>query len=901
MRLRILLIASFYSLFSLGQTDNRLGLELKNGPLLRMSGSSLPLKFAFSGGLDLPQWSRVDLDQDGQLDLVAFDRNGHRWTTFLAQGNQWVAAPSYADSLPKVREWALFRDYNNDGQVDLFHASIGGMGVYENTSQPGSLEFQWALGNASYLRTNVGTFLSNLYNINSDIPGIVDIDGDGDLDIFTFGQRASIEWHEGLSANGLNFQLNTACWGRFQEDAFTNNLFLNSCTVQKTEGNSGALHAGSSILPINLNGDSLFDVLIGDVSYSNVVVAYNAGRVDSAYMNATASNYPVNEPIDLEYFPALYYEDVNFDSVPDLLLSPNLLGSINTQNAWLKVNNGTTNLPSFSNIDSNFITDELLDLGTAAHPALVDIDFDGDFDMVVSSAGVRTAGGNYQASLHYFKNVGNSNNPVFELADADFADAGQYNLSSELSPSLGDLDGDFDADMIVGTADGKVYYYENTGTLFSPSMTYRGQLQNIDVGNSAAPAIGDLNNDGANDLLIGNEQGYVAYYENTGSFPNIFTLVDAQWAGISTQSNTAPNGYSTPAFVYAQDTSLLVGSTDQGLLHLDSVSGLINGAGQVSASITGSTSSASTSRESTPFGGSKRNGRVQFTILASELNASGATFGKIEEFSIEMGATNGLYLTQGFTIRMAAVDGTTSGHQSGFYPESAYTTVYEGIRVLSQGWNTIPLYTPFQWNGSDHISIEICFTKHAQTGDLPAMLHTTNTALFHYGDVSAWNGITQPGCEMPYGDSLNTRPNIKLAITPTLIKTATYAQSAGDRIHPACADLNGDGHPDLIVGTLSGGLLYFEGKTFAPSSVAVGEWDTEKDPNFVLYPNPTSGSVVVESSKNIERIRLFDLQGVLLEQFDRTSAFTAHVPAGMYLLVVHFDDGSLRTERVVFQ
>ena len=427
-----------------------------------MSNSSLPLKYAFSGGLDLPQWSRVDLNHDGTRDLVAFDRNGHRWITFLAQGNQWVAAPAYADSLPSVREWALFRDYNNDGKVDLFHASIGGMGVEENTSSANTLSFQWALGTSNYLRTNVGSFLSNLYNINSDIPGIVDIDGDGDLDIFTFGQRASVEWHEGLTANGLSFALNTACWGRFQEDAFTNNLFLGSCTVQKTEGTGGMLHAGSSILPINLNGDSLFDVLIGDVSYSNVVAAYNAGRVDSAYMNGTLSNYPQNEPIDLEYFPALYYEDIDFDSVPDLLLSPNLLGSINTQNAWVKKNNGTVHFPNFANIDSSFLTSGMLDLGSTAHPALADMDFDGDFDLIVSSAGVRTSAGNYQASLHYFKNVGNSNQPVFELADNDFADAGFYNLSSELSPSLGDLDGDFDADMIVGTADGKVYYYENT-------------------------------------------------------------------------------------------------------------------------------------------------------------------------------------------------------------------------------------------------------------------------------------------------------------------------------------------------------------------------------------------------------------------------------------------------------
>ena len=32
--------------------------------------------------------------------------------------------------------------------------------------------------------------------------------------------------------------------------------------------------------------------------------------------------------------------------------------------------------------------------------------------------------------------------------------------------------------------------------------------------------------------MIGNEAGTVAYYEHTGTYPNIFTLVDANWVGI---------------------------------------------------------------------------------------------------------------------------------------------------------------------------------------------------------------------------------------------------------------------------------------------------------------------------------------------------------------------------------
>lgn len=884
------------------QVDNRLGFSWNSGPVLRLSSTSAALPYAFSGGMDLPQWSKVDLNRDGILDLVAFDRGSNRWIPFLAQNQSWVAAPFYADSLPRVTDWALFRDYDYDGDRDLFHASIGGIGVHENTSTLDTLTFNWALGNYTYVRTDVGSFTTNLYNINSDIPSILDVDDDGDLDIFTFGQRASIEFHEGLTAGGLDFQLNTSCWGRFEEGAFTNNLFLGGCAgVPKTET---GLHAGSTTLLINLNGDSLYDVLIGDVEYTNVVAAYNGGHVDSAYMTTYINNFPTTEPIDLDLFPAFFYEDINFDSIPDLLLAPNLKGAINTQNSWVKTNSGSKHNPNFSLIDSSFMNEGMLDLGSAAHPALIDIDFDGDFDLFVGSAGVRTAPGIYDASIYYFKNVGSSTVPVFELASSDFAQAGLYNLSSELAPALGDLDGDYDADMVVGTSDGKLYYYENTGGLFTPVMTYRGQLQNIDVGNSAAPAIGDLDQDGLNDLLIGNELGDVAYYRQTGSFPNLFTLVSSQWAGISTQTPTSPSGYSTPAFVFSTDTSLLVGSNNMGIVHLDSIAQILSGTSQVDVQFSSTSSTVSTDRGSTPFGGSVRNGRVQFTLLASEITALGGTFGKVAELGFELGNTNGLYLTQGFTVRMAHVDGSLSGSQSSFYPETAYTTVYSGIRVLSQGWNTIPLTTPFEWNGTDHISIEICFSKHAQTGDIPVKLHTAPGYLYHYGEINGWNGITQSGCLMPYGDSLITRPNVKLGIIPTLLETEHYASAAGYRVHPAVADVNGDGYPDMMVGTSDGGLLYFEGQPYVQSSIGIEETISLHSPagTLKLFPNPSSGVVTLEGD-GLDGLEadIYTLQGKKVGTLPVGQPTLIQLPAGLYLLHLSNPEGGYFLHKLIIE
>ena len=84
------------------------------------------------------------------------------------------------------------------------------------------------------------------------------------------------------------------------------------------------------------------------------------------------------------------------------------------------------------------------------------------------------------------------------------------------------------------------------------------------------------------------------------------------------------------------------------------------------------------------------------------------------------------------------------------FQSTGFTQVYEGIRVLSTGWNDIQLYTPFQWNSVDHILIEICFSKHAQTGDIPVIYGNTPFRSVLIGDINGWNSITAKGCQMPF-------------------------------------------------------------------------------------------------------------------------------------------------------
>ena len=64
--------------------------------------------------------------------------------------------------------------------MDVFTGTTSGIKVYENA---GLFEFVLA---STLLQSDFGTFTSNLNVLNQDIPGIIDIDRDGDLDIITF-------------------------------------------------------------------------------------------------------------------------------------------------------------------------------------------------------------------------------------------------------------------------------------------------------------------------------------------------------------------------------------------------------------------------------------------------------------------------------------------------------------------------------------------------------------------------------------------------------------------------------------------------------------------------------------------------------------------------------------------
>jgi hypothetical protein len=78
---------------------------------------------------------------------------------------------------------------------------------------------------------------------------------------------------------------------------------------------------------------------------------------------------------------------------------------------------------------------------------------------------------------------------------------------SRPSPWLFDWDGDGKRDLLVGTEDGKVWFYPNAGSDAAPAFKEGKPLQTggkpIRVGNRARLCVCDWNDDGIPDLVVG--------------------------------------------------------------------------------------------------------------------------------------------------------------------------------------------------------------------------------------------------------------------------------------------------------------------------------------------------------------------------------------------------------------
>ena len=344
---------------------------------------------SWAGGINSAQISTMDLNNDQLNDVVIFDKSGNKILTFINATDHYVYESQYESYFPTIENWMLLRDYNNDGKKDIFHSVSGGIGVWKNTSSNNNLSFTQIT--TPYIFSKQYNFSSNLYVSKNDIPDINDIDMDGDLDVVTFSiLGGNLEYHQNLSVDSgfgtdsLIFELKNACWGHFYEGGLTNTCTLfDTCLTNVSapefplmnmsrQDSNQLRHAGSTVLSLDLNNDNVRDILLGDVSFSNIVALYNDNKginMNTSFVGQDTL-FPNNSiPVDLYLYPGTFYEDVTFDGIKDLLASPGTDNDTeDKESVWCYENTGSNNSPSFNLSSKNMFQNEMLDFGKSSSP-----------------------------------------------------------------------------------------------------------------------------------------------------------------------------------------------------------------------------------------------------------------------------------------------------------------------------------------------------------------------------------------------------------------------------------------------------------------------------------------------------------------------------------------------------
>ncbi len=438
------------------------------------------------------------------------------------------------------------------------------------------------------------------------------MDDDGDMDILTpQNVFTSITYLQNLAVENfgrcdtLVFNRETACWGHFFESSSDNTLFIgdtSNCTIPTSFINciperkirttppthiSNPRHAGTTLLSLDLDGNGLKDLLLGDISFPNVVATYNDGCPDYAFMDSVEVSYPQTDvPVDVDVFPGIFYEDIDNDGLNDLILAPNeTLGGGETSRgmAWYH-NDGLNDNPDFKFRGRTFIVDEQIDMGIFSAPAFFDYEGDGLMDILVShgSAGYHTGNGlETRYELRLYRNTGTAEAPAYTLADSNFLGIGTQGVPlANVTIAAGDLDGDGDDDLLLGYQAGKIAYYENASGPGQGAVYVKitEELRDaagdtIDIGNLSAPELYDFDGDQDLDLFIGEEHGWINYYENTGTAQSFaFTQVSSAFGNIKLSNEFGSNfsGNSKPRIVdYDGDgqPEMFIGG-DQGFLEM---------------------------------------------------------------------------------------------------------------------------------------------------------------------------------------------------------------------------------------------------------------------------------------------------------------------------------------------
>jgi hypothetical protein len=179
---------------------------------------------------------------------------------------------------------------------------------------------------------------------------------------------------------------------------------------------------------------------------------------------------------------------------------------------YLVRNAGSTKQPKYAEPVLLEAGGKRIDTFGCPSPNFVDFDGDGDLDLLC---------GEFLDGFTYFENIGSRTQPKYAAGRRLTHDGKPLTMDLEMIvPVAFDWDNDGDFDLIVGDEDGCVAFVENTGRLvdrlpqFEPPRYFQQEADELQSGALATPVGFDWDGDGDLDIVSGNTSGYIEFFEN---------------------------------------------------------------------------------------------------------------------------------------------------------------------------------------------------------------------------------------------------------------------------------------------------------------------------------------------------------------------------------------------------
>ncbi len=170
---------------------------------------------------------------------------------------------------------------------------------------------------------------------------------------------------------------------------------------------------------------------------------------------------------------------------------------------------------------------ESLAQGLAIQPMFADYDNDGDLDFI--GIGKSENDDNFDVDwqnnfILYFENTGTKSKYKFTEGKVLTHNGVpvRFDSRSTIHTTAIDWNRDGHIDIIAGEESGRMSFLKNTGKIldgvsqFLPPRFFQQEVKYVDFGALVAPRVFDWDDDGIDDIISGNEMGYIGFIKNLG-------------------------------------------------------------------------------------------------------------------------------------------------------------------------------------------------------------------------------------------------------------------------------------------------------------------------------------------------------------------------------------------------